>query len=168
MKWKRPLREKARRYHFVVEDGRFLLKGRSVPDETQLLFGLFYAHIMDPGYREESYLLSMERFNQTYLELSRSIDGAMHITGDRFLAGGDTRFGFPSPEKLKKLSLDDVRSWIDPPLKNDPLEISIVGDFNEDRVIELASLYFGSLPERPSGFERKRTDLPKFSLGRIS
>ena len=154
---------KSTKVSFVVEDGRFLLKGISVPDETQLLFGLFYAYIMDPGYRKESYLLSMERFNQTYLELSRSIDGAMHITGDRFLAGGDTRFGFPSPEKLKKLSLDDIRSWIDPPLKNDPLEISIVGDFNEDRVIELASIYFGSLPERPSGFERKRTDSPRFS-----
>ncbi|MDP3285022.1 MAG: insulinase family protein [Desulfobacterales bacterium] len=155
---------KSTKVSFVVEDGRFLLKGISVTDEIQLLFGLFYAHIMDPGYREESYLLSMERFNQTYLELSRSIDGAMHITGDRFLAGGDTRFGFPSPEKLKKLSIDDIRSWIDPPLKNDPLEISIVGDFNEDRVIELASVYFGSLPERPSGFERKRPDSPKFSL----
>lgn len=155
---------KSTKVSFVVEDGRFLLKGISVPDETQLLFGLFYAHITDPGYREESYLLSMERFNQTYLELSRSIDGAMHITGDRFLAGGDTRFGFPSPEKLKKLSIDDVRSWIDPPFKNDPLEISIVGDFNEDRVIELASIYFGRLPERSSGFERKRTDPPKFSL----
>ncbi|RPH49901.1 MAG: insulinase family protein [Desulfobacteraceae bacterium] len=155
---------KSTKVSFVAEDGRFLLKGISVTDETQLLFSLFYAHIMDPGYREESYLLSMERLSQTYLELSRSIDGAMHLSGERFLAGGDTRFGFPSPEKLKKLSLNDVRAWIDPSLKNDPLEISVVGDFNEESVIEFVSLYFGSLPERPRGFERKRPDLPKFSL----
>jgi zinc protease len=156
---------KSTKAYFAVEDGRFLLKGISVSNEAPLLFALFYAHVIDPGYREASYLLSMERLNQRYLDLSRSIDGAMHITGERFLAGGDTRFGFPSPEKLKKLSLIDVRSWIDPPLKKDPLEISIVGDVDENRIIELASVYFGSLPARPSGFERKRTDSPGFSSG---
>ena len=153
---------KSTKAYFVVEDGRFLFKALSVPDETKLLFELLYAHITDPGYREESYSLSMERFNQAYLEMSRSIDGAMRLKGERFLAGGDTRFGFPSPEKLKKLSLNDVREWINPSLKNDPLEISVVGDFNEELVTEFASLFFGSLPARSSGSERKRSDLPKF------
>lgn len=153
---------KSTKISFAADDGRFLFKAVSVPDETKLLFELLYAHITDPGYREESYLLSMERFNQTYLELSRSIDGAMSLKGERFLAGQDTRFGFPSPEKLKKLSLNDVRAWIEPALKNDPLEISVVGDFNEELVTEVASLFFGSLPARLYGAERKRSDSPKF------
>lgn len=153
----RALAGKSTEVSFTVEDGRFLLKGKTVSDEVGLLFQLFYARLMDPGYRKESYLLSMERLNQKYKELSSSIDGAMPLSGERFLAGGDTRFGFPIPEKLKKLSLDDVISWVGPQFKNDPIEISIVGDFNEDRVIELALLYFGSLSERTSGLIRKRS-----------
>lgn len=147
---------------FSVDDGRFLFTGRTVSDEAGLLFQLLYAYIMDPGYREEAYLLSLERFDQKYKELSRSIDGAMKISGERFLAGGDPRFGFPSPEKLKMLSLDNVRSWIDPQIKNEPVEISVVGDFEEGKVIELVSLYFGSLPERSKGSTLKKAGIPVF------
>jgi zinc protease len=139
---------KSTRVDFSADDGRFVFKGSTVSDEVILLFQLLYAHIVDPGYREEAFLLSLERFDQKHKELSRSIDGAMTLSGERFLAGGDSRFGFPSPEKLKMLSLDNVRSWIDPQIKNDPLEISVVGDFDEEKVIDTVSLYFGSLPER--------------------
>ncbi|MFH2044260.1 MAG: insulinase family protein [Pseudomonadota bacterium] len=144
----RALAGKSTNISFAVKDGSFLLRGKTVSNEIELLFQLFYAKLMDPGFRKESYLLSMERLNQKYKEYSGSIDGAMPLFGERFLAGGDTRFGFAVPEKLKKISLDDIISWIGPKLQNDPIEISIVGDFNEDRVVELVGLYFGSLPER--------------------
>ncbi|MBU1183245.1 MAG: insulinase family protein, partial [Proteobacteria bacterium] len=153
---------KSARVDFSVDDGRFLFTGRTVSDEAGLLFQLLYAYIMDPGYREEAYLLSLERFDQKYKELSRSIDGAMTLSGERFLAGGDPRFGFPSPEKLKMLSLDNVRSWIDPQIKNEPVEISVVGDFEEGKVIEIVSLYFGSLPERSKGSTLKKAGIPVF------
>lgn len=153
---------KSTRVDFSVDDGRFLFTGRTVSDEAGLLFQLLYAYLMDPGYREEAYLLSLERFDQKYKELSRSIDGAMMLSGERFLAGGDHRFSFPSPEKLKMLSLDQVRSWIDPQIKNDPVEISVVGDFEEEKVIELVSLYFGSLPERSKESMLKTAGVPVF------
>lgn len=153
---------KSTRVDFSVDDGRFVFKGRTVSDEVGLLFQLLYAYLVDPGYREEAYLLSLERFDQKYMELSHSIDGAMALSGERFLAGGDTRFGFPSPQKLKMLSLDNVKSWIDPQIKNEPVEISVVGDFEEEKVIELASLYFGSLPERSGGAMLKMTGIPVF------
>ncbi len=153
----RALAGKSTEVSFKVENGRFLLKGKTVSDEVELLFQLFYAKLMDPGFRKESYLLSMERLNQKHKELSGSIDGAMSLYGERFLAGNDTRFGFPAPEKLKKLSLDNVISWIGSKFKNNPIEISVVGDFNEDRVIELAGLYFGSLPERASDLKPNRS-----------
>jgi len=154
---------KSTRVNFSVDEGRFLFTGRTISDEAGLLFQLLYAYLMDPGYREEAYLLSLERFDQKYKELSRSIDGAMTLSGERFLAGGDPRFGFPSPEKLKMLSLDQVRSWIDPQIKNDPVEISVVGDFEEGKVTELVSLYFGSLPERAKESTLKTAGIPVFT-----
>jgi len=153
---------KSARVDFSVDDGRFVFKGRTVSEEAGLLFQLLHAHLVDPGYREEAYLLSLERFDQKYMELSRSIDGAMTLSGERFLAGGDPRFGFPSLQKLKMLSIEHVRSWMGPKIKNDPVEISVVGDFEEGKVVELASIYFGSLPERSGGSMLKMAGIPIF------
>ena len=104
---------------FSVNEDRFLLKGKTVSQEVTLLFQLLYAHLIDPGYREDAYALSMERLRQRYLKLSSSIDGAMTLSGKRFLAGGDNRFGLPAYEELEKLTLDHVRSWIDTSLRSD-------------------------------------------------
>jgi zinc protease len=41
-----------------------------------------------------------------------------------------------------------VRSWVDAAIRNEPLEISVVGDFEIEPVIDLAARYFGTLPAR--------------------
>jgi zinc protease len=130
---------------FDVGEDRFYFKGETVTQEVPLLFQLLYAHLVDPGFREDAYTLSMERFRQKYLELSGSINGAMVLSGNRFLAGGDSRFGLPSFEEFKQLTLEHVRSWIEASLKTDTMEVSVVGDFDMDSVIKLAAKYFGTL-----------------------
>ena len=144
----------------------FVLKGRSVAGETELLFQLFYHFLEDPGLRPEAYALSMERFTQRYSELSTSIDGAMLLHGRRFLAGGDERFGLPAPERFSKLTLDDIGDWIRPAIETAPLEISLVGDFDEKRVIQLAARYFGSLAQRIPTPGSARSNGPLFPVSR--
>jgi len=131
---------------FGVNQGRFELTGRSVTEEVPLLFQLLYTYLNDMGYREDAYLLTIERFEQRYQVLAHSVDGAMELEGKRFLSGGDSRFGLPSPDRFKKNKLDDVRSWVGNSLKNDRLEMSIVGDFDPDVVQRMAGVYLGSLP----------------------
>ncbi len=130
---------------FNVDEDRFSFKGETVSNEIPLLFQLLYAHLVDPGFRKGAYDLSLKRFNQKYKALSRSIDGAMALSGTRFLAGGDHRFGIPDDDTYKKLTLEDVRSWIGPLMKNNDIEISAVGDFDIDAVTRLTARYFGSL-----------------------
>jgi len=149
---------------FDIGQQSFFFSGRSVTKEVPLLFQLLYAHLVDPGYREDAFTLSMERFKQEYKALSRSIDGAMILSGYRFLAGGDSRFGLPAYDKLRELTLDDIRSWIDGPLRRSRLEVSVVGDFDVDSVIEIASRYLGSLPTRQGVAPVKRSDLPEFPV----
>ena len=133
---------------FGIGEDRFFLKGATINAEMPLLFQLFHAFLKDPGFREKSYQLSVARYTQKHLELSQSTDGAMALAGYRFLAGGDERFGLPRPEAFGQLSLADVRSWIEPLLKNAVLEVSVVGDFQLDTVIDLAGRYFGSLTRK--------------------
>ena len=146
-----------------IEENRFELSGRSVSDELRLMFQLLYAYINDMKFREDAYLLTMKRFMQNHERLAHTIEGGMALSGKRFLAGGDHRFGLPAIDLLQKISLEDIRSWIRAPLQNSPLEISIVGDFEPEEVIDLAATYMGSLSFRKNTEAGiKDSGLPKF------
>ncbi|MBU0768566.1 MAG: insulinase family protein, partial [Proteobacteria bacterium] len=150
---------------FSIDEDRFLFKGETVSNEVSLLFQLLYAHIMDPGFRKDAYELSLKRFRQKYLELSRSIDGAMALSGSRFLAGGDHRFGLPDDKTFNKLTIDDIKSWISPFIGNNDIEVSVVGDVDIDSIIQLTAQYFGSLTLHPTVNTQKELKLPVFPVG---
>jgi len=152
---------------FGFDEDCFFFKGITVSEEVPLLFQLIYAHLVDQAYQQEAYSLSMERFKQQYQKLSSSIDGAMLLSGMRFLAGGDSRFGLPSYDLFKNLSLEHVRTWIDAPLKQDELEVSVAGDFDIDSVIEIAAKYIGSLPQRSTYKKNKISGSPEFPFGQL-
>jgi len=147
---------------FVIGEDRFSLKGHTVTEEAPLLFQLAYNFFKDPGLREEAFALSMERFKQRYLELSSSVDGAMVLHGRRFFAGGDGRFGLPTFAQFRKLTLEDIQSWVWPLLENADIEVSVVGDFDVERVIDLAATYFGSLTKRGNPDLRLNPKSPVF------
>ncbi len=149
---------------FGIDEAMFTLNGESIPEELPLLFQLLYAHIKDPGFREEAFDLVMNQFDNQYKEISHTLDGVVSLQGKRFLAGGDSRFGLPSHDEFKKLRLNDVRNWIGKALSGSVFELSVVGDFDIDQVIELASQYFGSLPSAENVLPQ-RTGGPVFPSG---
>jgi zinc protease len=152
---------------FGFDEDCFFFKGMTVSEEVPLLFQLIYAHLVDQAYRQEAYSLSMERFQQQYRDLSTLIDGAMVLSGKRFLAGGDSRFGLPSYDLFKNLTLEQVRSWIDTPLKQDKLEVSVVGDFDMNSLIETTAKYLGGLPSRSGLQEKKISSSPEFPAAQL-
>jgi zinc protease len=162
----RALAGKEWKLSFHVAEDRFSFDGESPAQELELIFQLLYAHLKDPGFRPEAFKLATDRFGQMYQSLSRDIDGAMQLYGQRFLSGGDSRFGLPSHERFAQLSLSDVKDWLLPLLKEAPLEVSLVGDFDPAKAIDLATIYFGALETRtPSGLT-VRNDLPQFPSGK--
>ncbi len=132
---------------FLVKEDHFLLQGETLSEEVPLLFQLLYACMTDPGYRKDAYLLTMRQFEQIYKKLSHTINGARELHGERFLAGGDPRFGMPAYQALRKLTLEQVRTWIES-VRDARMEISVVGDFDPEAIKSLAARYFGSLPPR--------------------
>ena len=79
----------------------------------------------------------------------------MQLGGERFLAGGNQRYGIVPLSALEQLTLEQVENWLAPVLKKEPLEISVVGDFDRDTILHLVGRYFGGLRENsmvaPSG-----------------
>jgi len=150
---------------FGVDEAMFAFNGETIPEELPLLFQLLYAHIKDPGFREEAFDLVMSQFENQYEEISHTLDGVVSLHGKRFLAGGDSRFGLPPYDDFKKLHLKDVRNWIGKALSGSDFELSLVGDFDVDLVIKLASRYFGTLPPAINNLP-DRTGGPVFPSGK--
>ena len=162
----RALAGKSTTVDFGIGEDRFYFNGKTVSAEVLLLFQMLYAHLVDPGFREDAYMLSMERLHQKYRELASSIDGAMILAGKRFLAGGDSRFGFADYEAFKRLTIEHVRSWFDASLTTADVEVSVVGDFDVEHVVKIASKYLGSLTQKQSAEVRKPSRLPEFPVNR--
>jgi zinc protease len=161
----RALAGKSTSVSFDVADDSFALDSKTITEELPLMFQLIYAHLKDPAFRQDAYALVMEKYRQKHLSLSQSVNGMMYLEGIRFLAGGDSRFGLQSYDNFKKLGIDDVRNWVSEPLKNQVTELSVVGDFDVEKVIELAAKYIGTLP-RPSIKDKNTSRLPKFPSGK--
>lgn len=151
---------------FGVDETSFVFNGQTIPQELPILFQLLYAHTQDPGFRPEAYNLAMDQFANQYEALTRSLDGVMALKGRRFLAGGDSRFGLPDQQDFKALQLNDVRNWVSTALSGATYELSLVGDFDPDAVIALASRYFGSLPPGKP-LDQERSDRPVFPAGEV-
>jgi zinc protease len=135
-------------FEFVAMEDHFGFRGATVPSELELAFQLLYGYLTDPAIREEALGLTVRRLTQRYETLSRSIDGQMKIEGDRFLAGGDSRFGMAGPDALARISTADVKNWLLPAIRQAKLEVSVVGDVDPDRVVSIAARYLGALPRR--------------------
>ena len=165
---KRALAGKVTYVGFDIEEDQFLFKATTVPEELELLLQLLYAYVNKPAFRPEAYQLAMERYRLSYMEDIRTVEGAMKIHAEKFLAGGDTRFGLPELDTYARLTLNDVSSWISNALKKYPYEISVVGDFDPEILVEMVSRYLGGLPSAKTETERVPVDdIPNFPRGQL-
>lgn len=132
------------RLNFRVGEESFSFNGKGLNSELELLLQLLQAHLNDPAFRPEAYRLAMERYGQMYSRMERSVEGMLQLKGERFLAGGDSRYGMVAWKQFRQLDLADVRNWLRPVFERQQLEITVVGDVTADRVLDLVRRYFGS------------------------
>jgi zinc protease len=134
--------------NFDVNDNNFSFSGSADPKETELLFQLIYHYLNDPGFRDETLERTNIQYQQMYAGLLRKPEGIMRIKGNPFLANNDPGFGLPEPPRMRGYSVKDIREWLEPYFKGAPLEISLIGDMDMEKVISLADHYLGALPRR--------------------
>ncbi len=163
---KRALAGKSTDIDFQVKEDHFSFEESTVPDELELAFQLLYGHLTAPAFRKDALDLTIRRLSQRYDKYSRSVLGQMKIEGDRFLAGGDSRFGMSDPHSLERIGLKDVENWVGAAIRQGKLEVSVVGDVDAQRVISLAGRYLGSLKPRGGVARETQRPGPAFPAGK--
>ncbi len=138
-------------YRFGVGEESFVLEGQAVSSELELLFQVMQALLDDPGFRQSVYTISMKNFESMYRGLSRDIAGGARLHLDSFFGGNALGLGLPSWDEFASLTLADVTGWLKPYFKRAPLELSVVGEFDPEQVLQLAARYFDQVGDRTYG-----------------
>ena len=107
------------------------------------------AYLTAPGYRPEA----EARWNAIIPPFISQTDASpINVFRNevrRVIAAGDERFGTLDEQELLGLTLEDLRAAVAPGLEQGAIEIAVVGDFEEQQVIDAVARTFGALPERP-------------------
>jgi zinc protease len=130
----------------IAEDA-FTLGGTTTPADFLLQCQLMCASITDPGYREEALWQFQKAIPMIYQQLKHTPAGPQQEM-ESWLHGGDFRWTVAPMEKLAGYTIDDAKKWLTPELVKGYMEISIVGDFEPDKIIPDLLATFGALQAR--------------------
>lgn len=118
--------------------------GQGLKKDFGLFVQLLHTMLFDVGFRENVFNTVLANVELMYQRLNRDIAGAIPLTVQSFLAGYNPRFGLPAWETISNISFNELADWVDSTLQISKLEISIVGDFDRDEVIQQLGKYFGT------------------------
>lgn len=126
------------------------LSGSTTPDDLELQFKLMAAYATDPGYRPEAQAQYDKYIRSWYPTLDSTPAGVAGRDLGRILRSGDPRWGLPDEADLLDVDFDLIKSWMDNNVQNGAIEITVVGDVEEDVIVDVVSKTFGALPSRPA------------------
>ena len=115
--------------------------------------GLQVAHLLLQDAKIEAPSVARWKSQQLQeLESFRTrINARVQNLADLILSGQDPRRLRLTPEQIeaRATTLPEAQTWLTTILRTAPMEVAIVGDIPEDRALQLAATYLGSLPTRP-------------------
>ncbi|HEX3676299.1 MAG TPA: insulinase family protein [Sphingomicrobium sp.] len=131
-----------------VDDDAFIAAGATTPQDLALQMKVSAAYLLDPGFRPEA----AGRWANALPVIEKQVDAEPEaVAGVRLpilLADGDQRFGMPDTAVLAKRSFDEAKAALAPVIASSPIEITIVGDVDENAAISAVASSFGALPTR--------------------
>ena len=133
---------------FSIQDGFFDISGGSNAEDLLLGLQLMVAHFTDPAFGDEAVRWFNDEIPGYLNYINQSLDGVFDFEMYGWLLGGDQRFTAPSEEELAAFIAEDARDWLVPSLNNSYLELSLVGDLDQEQAIAFILETFGALPVR--------------------
>jgi zinc protease len=130
-----------------IGEDAFTVGGTTTPADFTTQCQYICATITDPGYRDEALWQFQKAIPMLEQQLKHTPAGPQQEM-EAWLHGGDSRFTIASPEKLSSYILNDAKNWLTPELTKGYLELTIVGDFDLEKILPDLLATFGALPKR--------------------
>lgn len=135
-------------YGIGVTEDAFQIESTTTMADFATQMQVSAAYVSDPGYRPEALAKWQALIPAIVAQLDSTPAGVAQSKVPTLVANGDPRFGVPTPEALVGVSLETLRGDLADQLGNAPVEISVVGEFAPEQVIEAVAKTFGALPQR--------------------
>jgi len=132
----------------TVQSDAFVSSGATTPQDLALQMKVSAAFLTDPGFRPEAAGQWANAVPILEKQLEAQPEGVATVRLPILLASGDQRFGLPQAAVLSKRNFDEAKKALAPVIASAPIEITIVGDVDEDAAIKAVGASFGALPKR--------------------
>ncbi|OYX66823.1 MAG: peptidase M16 [Sphingomonadales bacterium 32-64-17] len=137
---------------FASDEARFQMAAGTTPEDLELQLELFAAALSDPGFRSAGEAQSRQNVRAFFARRSATPAAALGFERGRIISDGDPRFSYQDEDAYLGMTFDQLRASIADRLDHGAIELTIVGDINEDRAIALVSRTLGALPQREASF----------------
>ena len=146
-------------FDLTVGRDAFIVAGATRPSDLDVELQLITAYLADPGFRPEIDA-RIPTAVQTLYEITKSEPGyAAALARDKSLPP-QRILNLPDAHDLDGVRSADFARILGPPLKNDALEVTIVGDIDEASATAAVARTLGALPPRARR-DPERSDAPK-------
>ncbi len=139
-------------FSFGADAETFVLASQTTPRDLELQLQLLAASISDPGFRREGEAQYRRNIENFFASRNATAENALGNSAGGILSDDDPRFTIQPKEAYLGLTFAELRNDIGDRLARGALELALVGDFEEDRALELIARTLGALPPRESEF----------------
>lgn len=132
----------------AVGDNAFVATGATTPQDLALQMKVSAAFLLHPGFRPEAAAKWASIVPILEKQLDAQPEAVASVRLPVLLANGDERFGMPDAAILSKRNFNEAKAALAPVIADDPIEVTIVGDVDENAAIAAVASTFGALPTR--------------------
>lgn len=123
------------------------LSGVTVPDDLEMQLELMTAYLTDPAYRPETLQAYESQIRSVWSKLDSTPGGAASLEVLPILTSHHWTDVHPTETQALAVDLAVLSDWYDAHIRGGPIEIGVVGDFDESQVIDLVARTFGTLTD---------------------
>ncbi|WP_336986112.1 M16 family metallopeptidase [Altererythrobacter aquiaggeris] len=150
-------------FEFDIDEGVFTLDAETRDEDLADQLYLFAAKLGMPRWDANPVLRAKAAGELAYESYSTSPGALMQRDLEFLLRNDDQRFATPTPEMLAKVTPERFREVWEPLLKQGPVEVLIMGEFDKPAALEALKRTFGALPPRemiPAAAEARSLEFP--------
>lgn len=133
----------------------FSFTGATTPRDLDLQMQLLTAALTDPGYRSEGIEQFRRGIDNYFATLKATPFRSLGNAAGAILSDGDPRFSLQSRDAFFALDFEGLADAITNRLETGAIELSLVGDFNEETAIAGVAATLGALPMREAEFQSR-------------
>lgn len=143
----------------------FQLYNSTRPADLEVQLQLMAAMLSDPGFRDDFAGQRRQGIDSLYRAYRTQPYTVLTLAISEAVAPGSPRL-LPPRETMDALTMADFERLLGPALNEAPLEVTVVGDMAEDRVIDLVAGTLGALPARTGAPRREDAFLLRYGDAR--